>query len=130
MNNIGGKVLNNKTQKIMDFPSDIWEVIMSYFHSSYKKPSHYEAIMDTHEFYFIRKHHRESIKHNLKWNKHLYVDSYYMRLILNANYNTTTKNKGKMKRKKASPAIRDDFVEIFETYKNNCATNILKNLKY
>ena len=112
----------------MDFPSDVWEVIMSYFHSSYKKSSHYDAIIDTRDFYIIRSRHRLYVIRSR--NKHLYVDSYYMRLILNANYNTTSKNKAKMKRKTASPAIRDDFVEIFETYKNNCATNILKNLKY
>ena len=27
----------------MEFPSDIWKTIMSYFHSSYKKPLHYDA---------------------------------------------------------------------------------------
>ena len=27
----------------MEFPSDIWREIMSYFHSSYKKPLHYDA---------------------------------------------------------------------------------------
>lgn len=112
----------------MDFPSDVWEVIMSYFHSSYKNPSHYDAIMDTRDFYIIRSRHRESIRHNLKCNKHLYVDSYYMRLILNAHYISTTQKETKMTRKTASPRIHNDFVKIFEEYKNR--NNILKNLKY
>ena len=27
----------------MEFPIDIWNTIMTYFHSSYKKPLHYDA---------------------------------------------------------------------------------------
>ena len=27
----------------MEFPDDLWNMIMTYFHSSYKKPLHYEA---------------------------------------------------------------------------------------
>ena len=70
----------------MDFPEDIWNIVMSYFHSSYKKPSHYESIMDVSEFLFTRYHNRESCKQTLKWNKSsLIVDSYYMLLILNTH---------------------------------------------
>ena len=41
----------------MIFPQDIWENIISYFHSSYKKPNHYEAIVDIPSFNFKRAHH-------------------------------------------------------------------------
>ena len=119
----------------MDFPEDIWNIVMSYFHSSYKKPSHYESIMDVSEFLFTRYHNRESCKQTLKWNKSsLIVDSYYMLLILNTHFHFSSKNKSneknKLRRGVASCKIRQDFKYIFETYKNLSKTNILRNLKY
>ena len=34
----------------MEFPADIWNNIFSYFHSSYKKPNHLNAIMKLESF--------------------------------------------------------------------------------
>jgi len=117
----------------MIFPDDTWNSIMSYFHSSYKQPLHYEAIMEVPEFYFCVLHHRQSHKYGLRWNRSLQVDSYYMRLIIQSNFNAS-RVKGtsqiKLRRGVASPRICDDFFNIFEIYKKNCLTNVLNNINY
>lgn len=117
----------------MIFPDDVWISIMSYFHSSYKKPLHYEAILEIPEFYFCVAHHRESHKYGLRWNRSLQIDSYYMRLIIQSNFNASrVKRKGqiKLKRGVASPKICDDFINIFEIYKEKSLTNILNDINY
>lgn len=117
----------------MDFPDEIWGLIMSHFHSIYKKPCHYEAIMGVSEFYFCTFHHRESHKYGLKWNRSLLVDSYYMRLMLYSNFNTSHLEKTyqiKLKRGVASPKIRDDFINIIKMYKKNSLTNVFNNISY
>ena len=117
----------------MIFPNDTWNLIMSYFHSSYKKPLHYEAIMKVTEFYFCVVHHRESHKYSLRWNRSLQVDSYYMRLIVHSNINasrTKRTSQIKLKRGVASPKICDDFINIFDIYKEKCLTNVFNNINY
>ena len=117
----------------MHFPHEIWNLIMTHFHSIYKKPFHYKAIMKVSEFYFCVVHHRESHKYGLRWNRSLQVDSYYMRLILYSNFNTSLINgrtQIKLKRGVASPKIVDDFVNIFKAYQNNSLTNIFNNIRY
>ena len=42
---------------MIEFPKDIWDIIITHFHSAYKKPSHYDAIIDIPSFYFKRAHH-------------------------------------------------------------------------
>ena len=106
---------------------------MCHFHSIYKKPSHYQAIMEVSEFYFCVVHHRESHKYGLKWNQSLSVDSYYMRLMLYSHFNTShLKNTSQIKlnRGVASPKIVDDFVNIIKTYKKNSFTNVFNNISY
>lgn len=115
------------------FPDDIWDVIMSHFHSIYKKPCHYEAIMEVSDFYFCTVYHRESYKYGMQWNRSLQVDSYYMRLMLYNNMNTSIINgryQIKLKRGVASPKIRDDFTNIIKMYKKNSLTNVFNNISY
>jgi hypothetical protein len=115
----------------MIFPDDTWNSIMSYFHSAYKKPLHYEAIMEVPEFYFCVLHRRQSHTYGLRWNRPLQVDSYYMRLIIQSNFNASrVKGTSQIKRGVASPKICDDFINIFEIYKQNCLTNVLNNINY
>lgn len=117
----------------MNFPDEIWVTVMSYFHSIYKKPFHYDAIMKVSEFYFCVANHRDSHKYGLRWNRSLQVDSYYMRLIIYSNFNQSNLQKTsqiKLKRGVASPKIRDDFINIFEVYKQNSLTNVLNNINY
>ena len=117
----------------MYFPDEIWELVMSHFHSIYKKPFHYDAIMEVKDFYFSVIHNRENYKYGLKWNRSLRVDSYYMRLILYSNFNTSDLEKTtqlRLIRGTASPKIRDDFINIFETYKKKSLTNVFNNITY
>ena len=111
----------------MYFPEEIWEIIISYFKFYYKEPLHYNAIMNVPEFYHCVIFHRESYKYGLEWNKSLCVDSYYMRLIFNSEYNLSEKV---LKRGVASQKIYDDFVNIFKTYNQRGLTNIFINLSY
>ena len=53
----------------MEFPEELWNLIFSYFHSAYRKPTHYVCIMDNHDFYYIHKHNKNSVNINLKLNK-------------------------------------------------------------
>lgn len=117
----------------MYFPDEIWDVIMSHFHSIYKKPLHYDVIMNESEFYFCTVHHRESHKYGLQWNRSLQVDSYYMRLMLHSNFNTSVINgrsQLKLKRGVASPKIVDDFINIIKTYQKNSLINNFNNMSY
>jgi hypothetical protein len=119
----------------MYFPHEIWNLIMSHFHSIYKKPFHYEAIMKVSEFYFCVVHHRESYKHGAQWNRLLRVDSYYMRLVLYSDYETNHLEKTHQIRLKrgagaVSKKICEDFVDIFKDYKNNSLTNVFNNISY
>jgi hypothetical protein len=45
----------------MEFPKELWNIIFSYFHSPYKKPLHYDSIMENHDFYYIRKHNKNLV---------------------------------------------------------------------
>jgi hypothetical protein len=92
-----------------------------------------EAIMEVPEFYFCVLHHRESHKYGLRWNRCLQVDSYYMRLIVQSNFNASYSKRTsqiKLKRGVASTRICDDFINIFKVYKENCLTNVLNNINY
>lgn len=122
-----------KLQNTMHFPDEIWELIMSHFHSMYKKPFHYDAIMAVSEFYFCNLQHRECHKYGLQWNRSLSVDSYYMRLVIYSNFNVSHSKKTsqtKLNRGVASSKICDDFINIFEVYKKNSLTNVLNNINY
>jgi len=121
------------TRRMHNFPQEIWEIITSYFHSAYRKPLHYDAIMKVPEFYFCVMHHRDSHKYGLLWNRSLQVDSYYMRLIVINNFNASNSKKGcqiRLKRGVACHKICDDFINIFEVYKKNSLTNVLNNITY
>ncbi len=137
----------------MFFPEELWDLIFSYFHSSYKKPLHYVSIMNNDDFYYIRKHNKNLVnilpyrnmlskqaqdsnvvteKKNKRihgyWygnNKDLlrYTGSYYMKIMLATNLNTTSKNIIKFKNrgvaKYTDQNILKEFIDIIEIYKNN-----------
>lgn len=116
----------------MKFPQEIWGLIMGHFHSSYKRPPHYTAMMMVNDFYFTRLHHRENHKYNMSWNRSLMVDTYYMRVIISNNNNTTRMNlcTPRMKRGVATGITAQEFREIFDAYKRRCVGNYLYNLEY
>tara|TARA_B110000285_G_scaffold231293_1_gene299676 strand:+ start:95 stop:550 length:456 start_codon:yes stop_codon:yes gene_type:complete len=45
----------------MYFPEELWDIIFSYFHSSYRKPLHYVSIINNDDFYYIRKHNKNLV---------------------------------------------------------------------
>tara|TARA_Y100000389_G_scaffold131862_1_gene129233 strand:- start:387 stop:842 length:456 start_codon:yes stop_codon:yes gene_type:complete len=138
----------------MEFPEELWNLIFSYFHSAYKKPTHYDCIMENHDFYYIRKHNKNLVNtlpyrhmlskqaqnHNSviskKKNKEIagyifgnnkdllrYTGSYYMKIMLATNLNTTSKNIIKFKNRGVAiytdQNILKEFIDIIEIYKNN-----------
>lgn len=121
---------------IMEFPDDIWTKVFSYFHSPYKFPPHYKAIMENNNFYFLRNHIKIMNKqrdNRLIRNSYL-RNSYYVNMqsgfyiqmicIANVNQNTTVpKNKNNCTFKNrgvarlAKKAVLDDFIGIIDEYK-------------
>lgn len=121
----------------MEFPQDIWNEIMSYFHSSYRKPLHYECLLENIDFYFTREKNKK-MNALLPHQKSLFdvemkqvYDSFYMKIILIARNTTLKKNISTicLKRQKAPLKVVDDFKQIFEEYKNE-NLQFLSNVKY
>lgn len=110
---------------------------MSYFHSNYKKPLHYECLLENSDFYFTREKNKKMSALLLR-EKSLFdlemeqvYDSFYIKIILTTGNTTLKKNKSSicLKRQKASLKVVDDFREIFEEYKNE-NLQFLSNVKY
>lgn len=121
----------------MEFPQDLWKEIMSYFHSTYKKPLHYECLLENSDFYFTREKNKK-MSFLLPYQKSLFdvemkqvYDSFYIKIILTTGNTTLKKNKSSicLKRQKASLKVVDDFRQIFEEYKNE-NLQFLSNVKY
>lgn len=123
----------------MEFPGDIWREIMSYFHSAYKVPLHYTSLVENKQFYFSREKNKRGF-HRCRLSylpQRRYIsemekvyDSFYMTAIL-CSRNTTNKKESsfQIKRNTAHPDIIDDFIKIFDEYKNT-NLQILANIKY
>ena len=121
----------------MDFPQDIWSEIMSYFHSSYKKPIHYVCMLENNLFYFSRAKNKKMVwlpkqfrsQLNLEMDK--VYNSFYMTIVLNMVGNTTFKSSNSiiLKRRIAKNKILEDFNNIFEQYKNS-DVQLLSNINY
>ena len=115
----------------MEFPNDIWIEIMGYFHSTYKKPLHYECLLENDYFYFSRETNKTlaCISERLKGRFHLEMgklyNSFYMKLIL---FSTKVTNIC-LKRQTAAPNILGDFKVIFDEYKSS-NVQLLNDVKY
>lgn len=102
-----------------EFPEDIWGVVMSFFHSSYKKPSHYNAIMATKDFYVKRRF----IKKDKRVNAPIFV-SYYAHIIATNWFYWSMPDlqeylirpEVSLRRGLAQGKTRDDFVNIWDQY--------------
>ena len=121
-----------------ELPPELWDIVMSYFHSSYKKSLHYEAIMNCK--CFVR---RRGI--NVDWglspvrnlSKYSVFDSFYIWIVLN-NWTywefydlDIHKPNMTMVRKVAKGAVKKDFEEIWETYANHSnENNLLSRIHY
>lgn len=93
----------------MKFPIDIFREILSYFHSTYKKPIHYVAILSQDDFYYLR-------IVNKKYS--IISASYYIKVFTNTRINTTIPNIHRFRHSGvAKNNILSDFQKIIEEYK-------------
>tara|TARA_Y100000389_G_C17457772_1_gene519368 strand:- start:2335 stop:2733 length:399 start_codon:yes stop_codon:yes gene_type:complete len=113
----------------MIFPQEIWEIIISHFHSAYKKPSHYEAIIDIPSFNFKRSHHVGINSNNYKGFSPIDCRNDPDRLSLHSYYiDVYIKNKFQKKEEiyqnpimnlnRSKGKIRKEFDEIINIYEN------------
>lgn len=124
--------------KTYELPPELWENVMTYFHSCYKKPLHYEAIMNCE--YFVR---RRGI--NIDWGlspirnmtKYGVFDSFYISIILNNwtywEFDDLDIHKPKitMVRKVAKGKVKKDFEEIWGLYASHSNEgNLLSRIHY
>lgn len=120
-----------------ELPPELWEIVMTHFHSCYKKPLHYIAIMECK--YFAR---RRGI--NIDWNlspiayrnKYSVFDSFYIWIVLN-NWvywevgDMILKPSLTMKRGTARGYIKREFEKIWQEYANNSnEDNLLSRIHY
>ena len=98
----------------MEFPKEIWLLIMGHFHSSYRKPPHSKALMRMTDFYYTCGQHRAC----MTWNRSLMVDTYYMRSVLSSDRNSTASHGCRLNRGVATGKVAEEFGEIFEAYRS------------
>ena len=125
-------------EKSYELPPELWKMVMTYFHSAYKKPYHYEAIMNCH--YFMR---RRNI--TLYWglsplsnmSKYSVFDSFYIWIVLNnwvywdLDDLDVRKPTVTMMRKVAKGQVKKDFEEIWEMYASHSSeNNMLSRIHY
>ena len=104
-----------------NFPDDIFQNILSFFHSPYREPNHYKAIMGQDDFYFLTQRNNGIIAPSIYYNGKFYDlrnITYYLKIIINSGKNTTVKKIMRFKRGAAAKNILPDFVKIFIEYEN------------
>lgn len=120
----------------MEFPEEIWDNILSYFHSSYKKPLHYQSFMQVDMFTRIRSLHKRT--HTEK-NILLPPDTFYIAIVsscwiywsipdiqhllippdINLRHNVVCES------------VKDDFIEIWDMYARvQPYDNVLSHIHY
>ena len=105
----------------MEIPKDIWNNIFSYFHSSYKCPGHYLAIMKNIDFVWLR-------VSNKNLNNHWPYDYFY-----NKNNSFATENIARYtsiylygNRKDLVKYTGSYYFKIFMNSENSTSTNIAR----
>lgn len=96
---------------VMEFPEDIWRLVFSYFHSSYKTPGHLNALLETPAFYFYTK-----IRQQLHFKKRAIDNSFYISAIISKQ--NTTNASIRFRRGVAVGKVLEDFESIFRQYRN------------
>jgi len=125
-------------QNEYELPAELWEIVMTHFHSCYKKPLHYQAIMKCE--YFTR---RRNI--NIHWGlsplcnrtKYGVFDSFYIWIVLN-NWVywehgdiDIRKPSLSMVRNVAHGKVKKDFEDIWNTYAlHSNESNLLSRIQY
>ena len=121
-----------------ELPVELWEIVMTHFHSCYKKPLHYQALMKCE--YFAR---RRNI--NRIWGlsplfnhaKHSVFDSFYIWIVLNNwiywEYDDIDilKPSVSMVRRVARGNVKKDFEVIWNIYADHSREdNLLSRIQY
>jgi hypothetical protein len=129
--------MDTKDSKIYELPPELWNIVMEHFHSCYKKPLHYQAIMGC-------KHFTRRRGINIDWNlspianrnKHSVFDSFYIWIVLN-NWiywefgDTTLKPDLTMVRKSAQGNVKQEFEQIWNEYAvHSNEDNLLSRIHY
>lgn len=113
----------------MEFSADIWDNIFSYFHSSYKKPTHLDAIMKLESFKKRVKLQREICPLIAFDNKTTSIfDSFYMSVLLKQVFYDTCNDSIRhlllrpdirLNINPTNTIIKHDFLNIVDNYRTN-----------
>lgn len=113
-----------------NFPDEIFQYILSYFHSIYKEPYHYKAILEQDDFYFLTQRHKNaglSIYCNFRFYESESL-TYYFKIVLNSCRNSTSKKILRFKKRGVAPKkIQSDFINIYKEYGENKYLNGIIN---
>jgi len=105
-----------------ELPQDVWSVVMSYFHSAYKKPNHYVAIMATRDFRnkttFIKKDKRTNAPTFVSYYSHI-IATNWVYWSMPDIHNQLFRPEVSLNRGVAKGKTRDEFAAIWEQYKTN-----------
>jgi hypothetical protein len=128
---IGNALLSVVIVREMEFPYVIWCIIMSYFHSVYRRPPHLHIMLSSSTFYFTRNYHRTVNKYQKLWDRTIQIESYYMRLIAySVGYATSNQLEPKIRRGVAVGVVREEFIEIFRIYRTRHPYNLINPSMY
>ena len=134
----------------MFFPKDLWENIFTYFHSAYRLPNHYVAMMKLNSFKKRVKLLKQLYKSGqilvATSNQHCIFNSFYISILLKQIfYDNTSENYRLLPNTKPDITlninttklkIKEDFLEIINEYLKNGfwnprgTTNLFQNLLF
>ena len=104
------------------FPDEIFKYILLYFHSIYKEPYHYRAMLEQDDFYFLTLRNKNagiSFYYNFRFYDSANI-SYYFKIVLNSRRNSTSKKIIRFKKVGvAAKNIQLDFIKIYKEYGEN-----------
>lgn len=105
-----------------ELPEDVWGVVMSFFHSSYKRPNHYDAMMATRDFRsktkFIKKDERSSAPIFVSYYAHI-IATNWVYWSMPDLHNQLFRPEVSLTRGVANGKTRDEFASIWNEYKTN-----------
>ena len=105
-----------------ELPEDVWVVVMSFFHSSYKQPTHYDAIMATNDFYnkstFVKRDERKNAPLFVSYYAHI-ISTNWVYWSMSDLHEQIFRPEVSLTRGVASGKTRDEFAAIWEHYKTS-----------
>ncbi len=121
-----------------ELPKELWNIVMNHFHSCYKKPLHYQAIMECESFTRRRNINRYwGLSPLCDRSKYGVFDSFYIWIVLNNwiywHYDDIDimKPSLSMNRKVARGNVKKDFQDIWHAYAvHSNEDNLLSRIHY